>query len=135
METPKRLAVTHFIDKSIDFLVSNIQKLSPNADETVPSKPVLISKYKMVLLSFIKSYETRANNVNLLNRISTLTGIPSLTVGSAWFVLFLVLTKRWFRDSARVFYQSFGLILPVYHSLKAIEKPKSDDDERYLSFC
>ena len=130
------LPVTRYISKHIDKYISSASS-HPNTsiipDSLHPHLVPLFSSF----LRHLAQIESRCNASRLLTDIHSKTHLPPLASASVLSLVIIWALKRAYavRKTATLLATLVGVVGPCVRSLKAVEAPKRDDDERFLTYC
>ncbi|KAJ3094740.1 hypothetical protein HDU97_007631 [Phlyctochytrium planicorne] len=104
------------------------------AETSVPQIKAVIDLIKAHLLTRLRKLEAYTHTFPVLLSIRKSTGVPPITFAIAAILAALYAVRRATRVNAPLVANLFGIVYPTYASLRAIERPKPDDDERWLTY-
>ncbi|KAJ3054971.1 Receptor expression-enhancing protein 5 [Rhizophlyctis rosea] len=116
------------LTSSLNYIFTSLRHATP------PALRPLVLALHTTLLPHINTLETRAHSNPVLIAIWRNSGIPP--IGFALFACLAILAsvKRMLNRTPLLLTNLVGVVYPAYSSIKAVEKPEKDDDERWLTY-
>ncbi|KAJ3292777.1 Receptor expression-enhancing protein 5 [Borealophlyctis nickersoniae] len=85
-------------------------------------------------LPYIALAERKAHSNPILISIWHNAGVPPVTFAVLALVAVLASVRRMLKRSPLLLSNLVGVVYPAYSSIKAVERPQADDDERWLTY-
>ncbi|KAJ3214129.1 Receptor expression-enhancing protein 5 [Dinochytrium kinnereticum] len=104
------------------------------AESSIPQAKTLIDLIRAHVLTRLRQLETYTHTFPVLLTVRKSTGVPPITFAVAAILAAVYAVRRATRVNAPLVANLFGVLYPAYSSLRAIERPKPDDDERWLTY-
>ncbi|KAJ3282882.1 hypothetical protein HDU76_008570, partial [Blyttiomyces sp. JEL0837] len=127
---------TTTIDTSIlpatTFVSSHLNSIEPSIP--TQAKPIYNALIKDSFLPRLQSLEKYTHSFPLLISLYKQAGIPPFTFAVAVIVAALIVVRRAIKANAPLVSNLVGVLYPAYRSIKAVETPQQDDDERFLTY-
>ncbi|KAI9002663.1 TB2/DP1, HVA22 family-domain-containing protein [Gaertneriomyces semiglobifer] len=98
-----------------------------------PLKPVFVL-LRTRALPFLSATEHRANSNSILVMLWQKLGLPPMSLVAVLSGIIAALLKRLHKKQPLLLTHLFGVLYPVFRSIKAVERPTPDDDERWLTY-
>ncbi|KAJ3091007.1 ER membrane protein DP1/Yop1 [Quaeritorhiza haematococci] len=114
-----------------NLVLKSFQTIDANTPEQAKSA---VQYVRDVIVPHTRYCETRMHQVPALMKIYKSTGIPPITFALAAALVALATVRRMLKKSAQLLSNLVGVVYPAYRSIKAIERPEPDDDERWLTY-
>ncbi|KAI8586260.1 TB2/DP1, HVA22 family-domain-containing protein [Geranomyces variabilis] len=110
-----------------------LQRTLARGDDQVAFKPI-VNYLRAKLLPAVSSTERKAHANPVLIAIWKKAGIqPSVAVAIVGVVVAASL-RRMLKRQPLLLSNLVGVLYPAYQSIKAVERPEADDDERWLTY-
>lgn len=103
-----------------------------------PSSPLLKTMAQYTNSSIVPQLallEKDLGGIKQLDKIYKDTGVPPLATAAAAGSVLVIILLRLLKKSGKAVTDAAGVLIPVLQSLRAIERPRLDDDERWLTYC
>ncbi|KAJ3117742.1 hypothetical protein HK098_006128, partial [Nowakowskiella sp. JEL0407] len=123
-ETAINLPATTLLEKSIN-------RIDSNSPKTL--KPVLKLAHDYLTVP-LEAIERKAHSYPVLNSVHRVTKIPPITFFGVLSLAVILVFRRIYRSNAHLLSNIIGVLYPAYASIRAIEAPNPDDDERWLTY-
>ncbi|KAI8820230.1 TB2/DP1, HVA22 family-domain-containing protein [Fimicolochytrium jonesii] len=94
----------------------------------------LVAILRARLLPLVHGTETRAHSNPWLVALWKNLGVPPMSVVALVGVVALAFVRRLMKREPLLLTNLVGVLYPAYQSLKAVERPEPDDDERWLTY-
>ncbi|KAJ3118566.1 hypothetical protein HDU96_000518 [Phlyctochytrium bullatum] len=104
------------------------------AETSLPQAKPALDLLRIHVLTRIRQLEAYTHTFPVLLSIRKSTGIPPITFAIAAILAAVYAVRRATRVNAPLVANLFGVVWPAYASLRAVERPKADDDERWLTY-
>jgi hypothetical protein len=130
-EQEKSENIIHLLDEKAE----NTRKLSHLLESLKTKFPFLSLEYIEKIIPILEKNEVKINKVKMLKLVEKLVGISPVVsfvfglVGSTSLIIKMMRKNPLFTS------QFLSVFYPIIASLKAVERPRLNDDERWLTFC
>ncbi|KAJ3164764.1 hypothetical protein HK101_000349, partial [Irineochytrium annulatum] len=102
---------------------------------SIPSQLSPVTRFiRNTLLPAFQSLEAHTHSYPTLLAIYKSTSIPPVSFAIALILACFYALRRATRANMPLVSNLFGVIWPAYRSLRAVERPVADDDERWLTY-
>ncbi|KAJ3012418.1 hypothetical protein HKX48_006287 [Thoreauomyces humboldtii] len=102
--------------------------------DTQPVVQPAVAYLRAKLLPTIDRTERKAHANPFLIAIWKQIGVPPMAVLSIASILAVATVRRLHRKHPLLLSNLIGVLVPAYQSIKAVERPEADDDERWLTY-
>ena len=109
--------------------------LKKNLDSIEPHLPIQLSKFVHSLVARIEAFERRIGSVPFFVSLQKSTGMPGLALAILLAAVTALAVRKAMKSNALLVSNLFGAVYPGLRSIKAVENPQQDDDERWLTYC
>lgn len=108
--------------------------LKKNLDSIEPHLPIQLSKFVHSLVARIEAFERRIGSVPFFVSLQKSTGMPGLALAILLAAVTALAVRKAMKSNALLVSNLFGAVYPGLRSIKAVENPQQDDDERWLTY-
>ncbi|KAJ3036580.1 hypothetical protein HDV00_002540 [Rhizophlyctis rosea] len=103
------------------------------ASSPLPLRNLILALHTTIL-PHVQNLETRAHSNPVLIAIWRNSGIPPIGFALIACVAILASVRRMLTRTPLLLTNLVGVVYPAYSSIRAVERPEKDDDERWLTY-
>ncbi|TPX55100.1 hypothetical protein PhCBS80983_g05607 [Powellomyces hirtus] len=110
-----------------------LQRVLTKGDDQAAIKPV-IAYLRAKLLPAVSNTERKAHANPVLVAVWKKLGIPPMSVVALVALVVAGTLRKMLKKQPLLLTNLVGVLYPAYQSIKAVERPEADDDERWLTY-
>ncbi|KAI9099244.1 TB2/DP1, HVA22 family-domain-containing protein [Phlyctochytrium arcticum] len=115
-------------------LIRTLTRASPPTQKAHPVLEPVVAALRTTVIPRVATVEHKAHSNPILIALWKKLGIPPMSIVVLAAAVALASVKKVSKGRPLLLTNLVGVLYPAYQSLKAVERPEPDDDERWLTY-